>query len=46
LAGTTARSVFNQDYASGEMLSSIRTGLRALDAEPGATLLCLAISHK
>jgi molybdenum cofactor cytidylyltransferase len=41
LAGTTARIVFNPDYASGEMLSSIQTGLCALDAEVEATLLCL-----
>ena len=41
LAGTTAQVIFNPDYASGEMSSSIRAGLRALDAGVAATLLCL-----
>ncbi len=30
LAGTTARTVHNPDYAAGEMVSSIQVGLRAL----------------
>jgi molybdenum cofactor cytidylyltransferase len=41
LAGMTVRIIFNPDYASGEMLSSIQAGLRALDAEVDAALLCL-----
>lgn len=46
LAGTSARIVFNPDYAAGEMLSSIQTGLRALTGDPDpkdlkAALLCL-----
>jgi molybdenum cofactor cytidylyltransferase len=51
LAGTSARIVFNPDYATGEMLSSIQTGLRAANPKgladpsglhaPKAALLCL-----
>jgi len=40
LAGTAARCVFNPDYATGEMLTSIQVGLRAL-AGRAAALLCL-----
>jgi molybdenum cofactor cytidylyltransferase len=35
LAGTTAHPVHNPDYTAGEMLSSIRTGLRALATRRG-----------
>lgn len=35
LAGTAAQVAFNPDYASGEMLSSIQVGLRALAARRG-----------
>ena len=41
LAGTRARSVVNPDYTTGEMLSSVQTGLRALSVEATATLICL-----
>jgi len=34
-------SVFNADYASGEMLSSIQTGLKALSKKVNAALICL-----
>jgi molybdenum cofactor cytidylyltransferase len=35
LAGWSARTVFNPQYAAGEMLSSIQTGLRSASAAPG-----------
>jgi len=35
LAGTTARVIFNPDYASGEMLRSIQAGLRAAEDRQG-----------
>jgi len=42
LAGSSARIVLNQDYASGEMLSSIQAGLRAVEhSGAAAALLCL-----
>lgn len=41
LAGTTARTAFNPEYAAGEMLSSIQAGLRALGPDVEAALLCL-----
>jgi molybdenum cofactor cytidylyltransferase len=42
LAGSSARIVVNEDYASGEMLSSIQAGLRAVEHNgAGAALLCL-----
>jgi molybdenum cofactor cytidylyltransferase len=41
LAGTAARMAFNPDYASGEMLSSIQAGLRAVGECVEAALLCL-----
>ncbi len=41
LAGASARCIFNPDYASGEMLSSIQAGVRALSVESVAVLLCL-----
>ena len=47
LAGTTARIVFNPDYASGEMLSSIRTGLGMSGRRSRCGVCCAwAISHK
>jgi molybdenum cofactor cytidylyltransferase len=36
-----SRVVFNPEYASNEMLSSIQCGLRSLKAEAEATLICL-----
>ncbi len=36
-----ARSVFNPDFASGEMLSSIQTGLRAMREDGEAALIVL-----
>ena len=41
LAGDLARTVFNPDFAAGEMLSSIQAGLRALDAHIEAALIGL-----
>jgi molybdenum cofactor cytidylyltransferase len=41
LQGTRARVVLNHDYATGEMLSSVQTGLQALGAATDAALLCL-----
>jgi len=41
LSGTRARAVLNPDYATAEMLSSIQAGLRALDTDVPAALLCL-----
>lgn len=44
LTGTTARLVHNPDYASGEMVSSLQAGLRAviaLETSCPAVLLCL-----
>ncbi len=35
------RTVFNVDYAQGEMLSSVQTGLRSLDVTVEAALICL-----
>ncbi len=34
-------SIHNPDYSRGEMLSSIQTGLRSLDAVVNAALICL-----
>jgi molybdenum cofactor cytidylyltransferase len=46
LADTAAATVFNPDYATGEMLSSIQVGLRALGSGVSMTgqaaLLCLS----
>lgn len=49
LGSTRARTVFNPQYATGEMLSSLQAGLRAIDVlphqggsdRPRAALLCL-----
>ncbi len=41
LAGQSVRCVFNPNYATGEMLSSIQTGIAALDAGSDAVLVCL-----
>jgi molybdenum cofactor cytidylyltransferase len=41
LEGTRARMVFNPDYAAGEMLSSVRAGLRAVAPAAVAALICL-----
>jgi len=41
LAGWPVRAVFNPDYATGEMLSSIQAGLRSAAAEAGAALIVL-----
>ena len=41
LAGTGVRCVFNPNYATGEMLSSIQAGLSAVDPGAAATLVCL-----
>ncbi len=38
LAGLPVQTVFNPDYEKGEMLSSVRTGLRALPEAPGFLL--------
>jgi molybdenum cofactor cytidylyltransferase len=41
LAGWPARAVFNPQYAAGEMLSSIQSGLRAAAREASAALIVL-----
>lgn len=41
LTETAARCVFNPNYADGEMLSSVQTGLAMLDQRSTAALLCL-----
>ncbi len=41
LAGRNVRCVFNSNYATGDMLSSIKTGIAALDAGAQAVLVCL-----
>lgn len=41
IKNTAARPVFNDRYASGEMLSSFKTGLQALDSSIGACLIFL-----
>lgn len=41
LAGTGVRCVFNPNYATGEMLGSIQTGLAACDPGVDAVLVCL-----
>jgi molybdenum cofactor cytidylyltransferase len=41
LAGRGIRCVFNPNYATGDMLSSIQTGIAALDAGDDAVLVCL-----
>ena len=41
LGGTGVRCVFNPDYATGEMLSSIQVGLSAVDPGVDAVLVCL-----
>jgi len=41
LAGWPVRAVFNPDYATGEMLSSVQVGLGAASAESRAALLAV-----
>lgn len=41
LAGRPARTVFNPDYAAGEMLSSIQLGLRSASENSDAALIVL-----
>jgi molybdenum cofactor cytidylyltransferase len=41
LAKWPVRTVFNPDYAQGEMLSSVKAGLRAANAESRAALLAV-----
>lgn len=41
LTDMPVRAVFNPDYASGEMFSSVQTGLWALAANTGAALIAL-----
>lgn len=41
LAKWSVRTVFNADYAEGEMLSSVQAGLRAVAAEAQAALLAV-----
>jgi molybdenum cofactor cytidylyltransferase len=41
VASTGARTAFNPNYADGEMLSSLKTGLRALPGWCAATLVAL-----
>jgi molybdenum cofactor cytidylyltransferase len=41
LAGRSVKTVFNPDYASGEMLTSLQYGLRAASADSDASLVLL-----
>ncbi|MCL5611916.1 MAG: nucleotidyltransferase family protein [Chloroflexi bacterium] len=41
LIGKSVQTVFNENYAQGEMLSSIQTGLAAKKHEASAALICL-----
>jgi molybdenum cofactor cytidylyltransferase len=41
LAGWDVRTVFNTDYATGEMLSSVQVGLRSVSAGSNAALIVL-----
>lgn len=41
LVGKSAQTVFNENYAEGEMLSSIQVGLAAKMREASAALICL-----
>jgi len=41
LGGLPARAVFNPEYAAGEMLSSLQTGLRLLSSQAQAALVAL-----
>lgn len=41
LAGRAIRAVYNPDYETGEMLTSVQVGLRALRSGTLAALLCL-----
>lgn len=41
LVGKTVQTVFNENYKSGEMLSSIQLGLTVKMREAGAALICL-----
>src|SRR3990172_705632 len=41
LIGKTVQTIFNEDYASGEMLNSIQVGLKEKMREASAALICL-----
>jgi len=41
LIGKSAQTIFNENYAGGEMLSSIQVGLAAKKHEASAALICL-----
>ncbi len=41
LVGRSAQTIFNEEYAKGEMLSSIQVGLAAKMREARAVLICL-----
>jgi molybdenum cofactor cytidylyltransferase len=41
LVGRSAQTIFNEEYAKGEMLSSIQTGLKVQLSGTTATLICL-----
>jgi molybdenum cofactor cytidylyltransferase len=41
LVGQSVQTIFNEDYANGEMLSSIQVGLAAKTREARAALICL-----
>jgi len=41
LIGKTVQTIFNEDYAKGEMLSSIQTGLTMKMREASAAIICL-----
>jgi molybdenum cofactor cytidylyltransferase len=41
LAGRSVRSVYNPEYQTGQMLSSVQVGLRALGSRTEAAMLCL-----
>jgi len=41
LVGRTAQTVFNEDFARGDMLSSLQAGLKTKMREASAALICL-----
>ncbi len=41
LIGKSVQTVYNENYAQGEMLSSLQAGLAAKKHEAGAALICL-----
>lgn len=41
LIGQSAQTIYNENYANGDMLSSIQVGLRAKMREASAALICL-----